>query len=202
MNQLIINQSIASIKSLLSQQEAKIFDKKMSKLKYNHDFAVPEYCIDKFIKAEMDQQSPGIRGVGRVTDEIPRFGGFYRSSLNHLYKDEIIALEVLFKELIYIGYFTHVIVCEDILRPAEFEDKYKLYQMWIMYILGFDNRSFSQSIEIIESASQEAGDNLKEKLNKLEFHMSDHGKEILDGILRFYGVAGFTLRRREMGIKL
>ncbi len=202
MDYITLNQSIKSIKPVLSQQEAGIFNIKISKLKNNHDFTVPEYCIDKFIKSEMDQQSPGLRGVGRVTNETPRFGGYFRENINHFYEDEIMELEVLFKEIIYIGYFTHVMLYEETLKSAELEDKYKLYQMWIMYILGFDNNFFSQSIAKVEKASQKAVDNLKEKLNKLEFPMSDHEEEILDRILRFYGVAGLTLRRREMGIKL
>lgn len=202
MDLLTMNQSITCIKPVLSTQEAEILDIKINNLKTYHDFSVPGYCINKFIKSEMDQQSPGLRGVGRVTDETPRFGGFYRSIVNHLYKDEIIELEVLFKELIYIGYFTHAIVAEEILKPAEFEDKYKLYQMWIMYILGFDISSFSQNMALVEKASQQSVNSLKDKLHKLEFYMTDTEEEILDRILRFYGVAGFTLRRREMGIKL
>lgn len=202
MDPIKMNQSITSIKPLLSAQDTEIVNAKMDNLLNSHNFSVPEYCIDKFIKSEMDYQSPGLRGVGRVTDETPRFGGYYRSSVNNLYKDEIVALEVLFKEIIYNGYFIHVILYEEVLKPAKFEDKYKLYQMWIMYILGFDNNSLFQVMRKLEIASKTCVATLKEKLVEFGFPMTDTEADVLVRIIGFYGVAGYTLRRREMGIKL
>ena len=202
MDHLKMSHSIKNIKHLISTQDTKKVDVKMDNLMNNHNFSVPEYCIDKFIKSEMDHQSPGLRGVGRVTDETPRFGGYYRSSVNNLYKDEIVELEVLFKEIIYNGYFIHAILYEEALKSAKFEDKYKLYQIWIMYILGFDNNSFIQVLEKLEKASQTTVATIKEKLIEFEFSMTDTEADVLDRIIRFYGIAGYTLRRREMGIKL
>ncbi len=202
MDPLILNNSIERIKPLISKEEAEVVDTKVNNLKKSHGFAVSEYCFDKFIKSEMNLQSSGLRGVGRVTDHPPRFGGYYRRNINYLYRDEIFELEKLFKELLYIGYFTHVLLYEEVLRPAELEDKYKLYQMWIMYILGFDNNSFSEGIGNLGKASGKSVDKLKEKLYKFGFPKTLLEEDVLDRILRFYGIAGFTLRRREMGIKL
>jgi|GEM_PF-4628300 len=202
MDPLKMNHSVTNIKHLFSTQDVEIVDVKMDNLLNNHNFSIPEYCIEKFIKTEMDHQSPGLRGVGRVTDETPRFGGYYRSNVNNLYKDEIVELEMLFREIIYNGYFIHAILYEEVLKPAKFEDKYKLYQMWIMYILGFDNNSIFQIMEKLGKASQTAIVTLKEKLGEFGFPMTDTEADVLDRIIRFYGIAGYTLRRREMGIKL
>ena len=61
-----------------------------------------EYCIDKFIKAELDYNTPGNRGLGRISDNVPRFGGFYRKQLINLSNQRLIELNNQIKTLLLI----------------------------------------------------------------------------------------------------
>ncbi|NBG88924.1 hypothetical protein [Isachenkonia alkalipeptolytica] len=201
MGKFEMGRCITSIEAVLSEKEAKqslltsdIFEKQ-------ENLKIMEYCIDKFIKAEMELQSSSVRGVGRLTDQIPRFGGVYRKQILHFYKEEIAELEELFKELIYIGYFTHITLYEQFLKTPVCKDQYKLYQMWIMYILGINPQNYPQGIRTIEKASKKTRDYIKKQMDKLEINLSKDEEEVLDKILLFYGFTGFSLRRGEMGFK-
>ena len=202
MEPIIANQSIRMILSILSEEDTQGYTSMLNKLNENQDFSAPKYCVDKFIKSEMDTQCSGLRGVGRVSDNPPRFGGYFRSQINHLYKDETLALENLLKDLLYIGYFSHIYICEEAIKPTEVEDRFKLYQMWIMFIIGFDSKSLFYNAKIIDNLFEKTKVRLRNKMVELNISLSLHDEEVLQNILYFYRVAGFTLRRREVGIKL
>ena len=190
---------IKNIQKSLNENERENFLLQSEILLKEGDFEVPKYCIDKFIKNEMDQQSPSIRGIGRLTDEIPRFGGYYRNAVLHLYEEEAKELQDLFKVLMYTGYFTHIALYEKTIRPSECNDQYKLYQMWIMYILGLNQEDFSQGIKFIEEASKMIRDQIKSELRNLDFKLNNQDEKVLDKIMLFYGLSGFILRRGEVG---
>lgn len=197
-----MNQSIVSIKKILLENDQSQFDMKVQSLISKQTFAIPKYCIDKFLSSEMDQKSAGLRGVGRINDEIPRFGGYFRNELNQLYTDEILEIKRRFEEIIYIGYLIHLFHCEEALKPEAYHDKYKLYQMWIMYLIGFNQNAFKEVITLIQLASKETTEKIKRQMENHDLNKFSNAKdEILDNTLLYYGIVGFALRRREIGIK-
>ncbi len=202
MERWITRESIAGIKNVLPSTEIINIDSKINSLKNNRNFPVSEYCINKFLKTETDQQSVSLRGVGRITDEIPRFGGYFRKNNHFPHENDMFELEKLFKGLIYIGYITHMIRCEEVLKPTECHDKYKLYQTWLMFFLRFNRSLYSSEIQTIHKASKSITENIKKKLKDDGYNITGDQEETLDNILLFYGIAGFALRRREMGLKL
>ncbi len=202
MDKLMLEQSIINIKRRLQVDEANQFDAKAHSLVQNSSLEIPEYCINKFLSSEIDLQSPGLRGVGRITDEIPRLGGYYRNTLKDLYKDEILELKKTLKELMYIGYLIHFFYCEEEVKATQYQDKYKLYQIWTMYLLGFNQNTFQEEILTLQKASKETMKKCNEQMQKLQFNgLNDSDEQVLERILFYYGTAAFALRRREMGFR-
>lgn len=202
MEKLMMERSIINIKKELQEDEANQFDAKVHSLVQNSSLEISEYCINKFLNSEIDLQSPGLRGVGRITDEIPRFGGYYRNTLQDLYKDELLELKKTLKELMYIGYLMHFFCCEEELKATQYQDKYKLYQIWTMYLLGFDQNTFQEEIVTLQKVSKKTIENCNEQMRKLQINGLNGSDElVLERILFYYGTAAFALRRREMGFR-
>lgn len=201
MDTIKINRCIIDIQKSLTEHEVRDCLLQSDIFLKGGDFHASKYCIDKFIKSEMDQQSHALRGMGRINDAIPRFAGYFRYFILHLYEDEIKELEDLFKELIYIGYLTHIAIYEKKLNSSQCKDQYTLYQIWNMYILGIQKENFSRGIKVIEESSEKTRNQIREKLRNLEFPLQNHEEELLNEVLLFYGLCGFSLRRGEVGFR-
>jgi hypothetical protein len=44
------------------------------------------FCFSKYISSELDSQTPGDRGLGRLSTEIPRLGAYFRKPISRLYE--------------------------------------------------------------------------------------------------------------------
>ncbi|MCO6454705.1 MAG: hypothetical protein J5I93_05320 [Pirellulaceae bacterium] len=43
-----------------------------------------QYCLERFVNSEFDFTTPGMRGLGRMTEQIPRFAAKHRARLTEL----------------------------------------------------------------------------------------------------------------------
>jgi hypothetical protein len=50
------------------------------------------HCIREFAQAELDVETPGDRGLGRLSTEVPRFGAYFRNPLVRLSPEDIDSL--------------------------------------------------------------------------------------------------------------
>ena len=100
-----------------------------------------KYSIEKYIDAEMDYSTPGIRGIGRASTFIPRFGGFYSKYLKNLSDDELNIIKNTIFKIIKLGYETAVameVVLE--LEPIKLKnfDILPFFNKWILKIYTVD----------------------------------------------------------------
>lgn len=63
-----------------------------------------DYCIDRFVNAEIDFHTEGNRGLGRMTDYWARFGGKYRKVLRSLDPNSLQELRRAFADQLLCGY--------------------------------------------------------------------------------------------------
>ncbi len=63
-----------------------------------------EYSINRFVNAELDFETDGNRGLGRMTDDWARFGGKYRETLRSLDSESIQNLRRAFSDQLLCGY--------------------------------------------------------------------------------------------------
>jgi len=47
------------------------------------------YCVERFVDAELDYCSPGLRGLGRMSEHVPRFAAKHRDAFTRLSASDI-----------------------------------------------------------------------------------------------------------------
>lgn len=95
------------------------------------------YCLGRFIGAELDLRTPGMRGLGRVTDRVPRLGGYHRERLRRLPPHEMVQLHELIAQLMLSAYLVSALLSDD---PAGIvlTSPVDLFHAWIpqIYVTG------------------------------------------------------------------
>jgi hypothetical protein len=64
-----------------------------------------QLCIERFVTSELDYLTDGSRGLGRMTDYWPRFGGRYRKAIKEASDSAIKQLHNAFTNQLLSGYF-------------------------------------------------------------------------------------------------
>ncbi len=92
------------------------------------------YCIDRFVSAEMDFVTPGQRGMGRVSEVVPRFAAKHRSTFSQMpFKGKQDITEAIHNHLAC-GYL-YIDMCYPHLPHArEKFDNATLFDAWISLI--------------------------------------------------------------------
>ena len=67
------------------------------------------YSLHNFIKAELDFETPRARGIGRLSEQVPRFGAYYRKQLSQIDQDKMEILHNLIQNLMLRAYLTGVL---------------------------------------------------------------------------------------------
>lgn len=128
----------AEMSKIFSTDKIDIFRKNFNK---NYEGISPDtinYCIEKFVQAELDFTTSGNRGIGRLTETLPRLGAYFRNSLSNLEKIKLGELDTLITKLITKGYlFSAVINGQPKEKTLSFT-KEQLYQGWIPKIFTFN----------------------------------------------------------------
>jgi hypothetical protein len=75
--QSVISYTLASTPERLHKCEARLRD---LRYRLNYD----GFCMNLPVMAELDYHTPGDRGLGRLSTEVPRLGGHCRKSLAQL----------------------------------------------------------------------------------------------------------------------
>lgn len=156
------------------------------------------YCLEKFLQAEFDYNTPGDRGLGRMTDYVPRLGAYFRKSLSKLPLDKIKELDFLLTGLIVKSYLYQVIVPEPVIKKSKMETGEQLYQRWIPEIYVYDLGQLSESFRgLLEAVVDSDIANVKHFFKMNELTSGFFSKNKTDDILFGYINAGLVLRLAE-----
>lgn len=153
------------------------------------------YCVEKFVQTELDFITPGDRGIGRLTETLPRLGAYFRNPLSNFDKTELDELDTLITKLITKGYlFSAIINGQPKEKTLSFTDE-ELYREWIPKIFTFNLNVISDNagnllLAITEKNSQQIKDYFK------SHNMRGGGlfsKDKSEDILMHYIIAGVSL---------
>lgn len=89
------------------------------------------YCLGQYISAELDCETPGKRGLGRLTTDTPRLGGYFRRRMAALDRAQLDLLYHLIEKLIITGYLSIVIWVEEEPQKHRMIAGVELYEKWI-----------------------------------------------------------------------
>lgn len=88
-------------------------------------------CFDRYLDAELDFQTAGNRGLGRLSDYVPRFAGRHRHIVSRLDRTALAGLRNVMKRHILCGYlFAEVIfpLSRETEKPV---NRDHMFEMWI-----------------------------------------------------------------------
>ena len=166
------------------------------------------YCLEKYIEAELDYTTPGNRGIGRMTANIPRLGAYFIKPLSKLSIQELNKLGFLIQDLCIRGYLNSAIYVKWPANNVKLSDKDLLFREWIPLIYVTNPYGFSPElwdimkvditftiIEIHDFLRKHGieGDSLFKRAGR--FLSGDK----INGILEYYAIAGYSLRAVEEG---
>lgn len=95
------NEIFSEMEKIFSaEKKIDLFKKNFNKNYANINPGTTNYCVGQFVHAELDFATPGNRGIGRLTDALPRLGAYFRDSLSRLEKAGLNELDGLITKLI------------------------------------------------------------------------------------------------------
>lgn len=206
MPQLKIDNLEISMSAMLDAfaQEKQIFDMikpRYEELKNYFDVEKIGKCIDRYITSELDFITLGNRGIGRMTEAIPRLGGYFRNVLSKM--DEAVLLELynIIRDLILRGYLVHFLFMEKEIKSTVVTGSTKLFDDWVPQIYVNDPSEMKPNLQNVFFASIDTAV-AKFKNFQKAYKMKSGGFFSLDktgSILIYYAGAGFGLRTIEIG---
>lgn len=183
------------------QDIIQMIETKYSTLRNSVNIEKLDYCIDKYVNAELDFRAEGMRGIGRASTFVPRLGAYYRESFSNFTQEEIDKLYNLIQDILLIGYLSFVFLMEEKSQFDTSINTEKLCEAWITGMYGSDPSEMGEKL-------QNALGNLSEKSiirikDFFEKHNMKKGrlfsKDKIDIILWWYILAGYSLRLVESG---
>lgn len=159
------------------------------------------YSLHNFIKAELDFKTPGVRGIGRLSEQVPRFGGYYSKQLSQIDQDIIDVLYNLIQNLMLRSYLTGVLMLSDELEEATVTNDRELFEKWIpnIYVTPFNALGSGLQKGLLAFC----GSSVDKILNFLETNKIKRKsllrRDKIDEIISYYIVAGCGLRITETG---
>lgn len=165
-------------------------------------------CVTRFVQAELDITTIGKRGMGRLTENFPRFGAQYKNILGKSDDDTLDKIKILFSNHLLCGYLfaeyifyygSHI----EISRNLDMESSDHLLKHWVPLIFSEDGiPAFDRGMESKMGKSYSFlkriwigayFDEIFEILKKLNIERNDY----LDSTVLNYFNAGIVLRLVE-----
>lgn len=154
------------------------------------------FCLTRYIAAELDSQTLGVRGLGRISTHVPRLGAHYRKQISRMCPSELSELFSLLQTMMMQGYEAHAtleVLADGAIAEATMVRGQELFEAWIPLIYSFN---FDAAGELIGNFTYSGWEMIKEFF---ESHKMKVGDKKTKEILIYYMFAGFALRLVEVG---
>ena len=93
-----------------------------------------EYCIDKFVASEVDYTTPGMRGLGRIGENVPRLAARHRGTVARMTDEEREALKRFIRRHVVCGYLFTEFAYGLTDESRQQVGANKLFEMWVLTI--------------------------------------------------------------------
>jgi hypothetical protein len=171
----------------------KLFNDRFHQLKDAFNAVAIGFCLNKFISAELDYQTAGSRGIGRVTEDVPRFGAYFRKRLSRLSDDAYSELFRLIQEIVLRGYLSQALFAEEFVVTGKYKVPSDLFRAWlpIIYVNDLPEKEWDLLSRVSCNAIQRLKDFLASNKMTGGWFLS---KDKTDEIISKYLAAGWFLR--------
>lgn len=169
-----------------------------------------DYCIGRFVTAELDFRSEGNRGLGRSTEYWPRFGGKYRHVLQSLNTDSIEQLSRAFSDEVLCGYLFSEYLIECVIGRLVPRDEFPdgsegMFKRWVPTIYykppgqpTFDTKFSQENGEAYYDIKKLWGHSTGDVIHALFRQFDIPVDKFAQTLIRQYFDAGIMLRVTEM----
>jgi len=125
----------------------KLIQKHFDEFRKDCNLDMLNYCIGRYIEAELDYVTPGERGLGRISTTPPRFAAYFRKQMARLSSEKKDELYEFIQDLILRSYLFRTLVYTGKSRRYNKNIK-KLFESWIskIYISGDLLNQLSENI--------------------------------------------------------
>lgn len=184
----------------LTEAGQRQFVEKLAVLDSTLNSAAVATCMGRFVAAELDFEAPGVRGLGRISEVIPRYGAYFRKHMTSMSPADIHLLRRLMMGQLVAGYASHVVIVEDEVRSPALRRSEEIFQAWIPLIYS---SALPRSIapDVMQVLLVLSAPSLEEHQRFLtERRMRGPGllsRNRTGEILHHYPLAGFALRSVE-----
>lgn len=180
---------------IFSQDKVDIFKKNFDENYESIDPEVVSPCIEKLVQAELDYTTPGDRGLGRLTETLPRLGAYFREPIAKLDDINHEKLDALITRIITKGYIFVSIVHSKPKEKISTKTENQLYEEWIPKIFTFDLNNISNNAgDLLLAVTKNDFDEIKNFFNQYGMRASGFfSRDKSDDILMHYLIAGASL---------
>lgn len=172
---------------------------KALQLKEAFNVEAVNYCFGKYIEAELDTETSGDRGIGRLSTSIPRLGAYFRKQIRTLSSTEKEYLHELIQNIMLSAYLVHALFMEKNTSHVKLSGKKEIYEKWLPRIYLSHPSELKEDVNnAIQISTTPDFEKLYEffKIHKMKgggFLKNDK----IGSILVYYCIAGFGLRVLE-----
>ena len=167
--------------------------KTFQRLTTQFDPTAIDYCLSRYIEAELDFVTPGDRGIGRVSPAIPRFGAYYRKPLSKLPPTDIVELGNRMCSLMFQGYLAAALLASNFSPDTGKVDKDVLFNRWVPTI--YSSPPTDRTLQVVIGVAERGFHRLKEYVRSRNLVGGGFfTRDKTDGILVYYPLSGHALR--------
>lgn len=154
-----------------------------------------DHCVGALIASELDAQTPGERGLGRVSLNPPRLGGRYRRQIGSLEQADVDTLYLAIQHLVLSGYVGYALLMEDPPLTPVVTDADEIYGKWVPWIYS-GGRPPRNVMDAVFAVTSPATESVVRYLGTLQV---DGDAQPANMMLLHYVLAGVYLRGVEVG---
>ena len=176
----------------------KLLNDHFDMLKPHLNIKAIDYCLNAYINAELDYQTAGDRGIGRLSSFVPRLGAYFRKQLSALSTEKLNQLYLLIQNLILKSYL-FMALYEDSFEITPMVDGPKLLEEWIPTIYTSASDILEERMEnSLRWCTDSAHDEIMTFFKKNGMKKWLPYVRKIGLILNYYPIAGITLRFTEI----
>lgn len=196
-----LDRSFEGIKRALSHNPNFLasLEVKYNQLRESFNVESVDFCFRKYITAELDCHTLGVRGLGRISTAVPRLGGRFRRQMSRLDESDMSKLYELIQDAMLRGYLTHALLFEYPVKRPKHQDESTIYNRWLRVIYTSGTSNNQNMTEALIALSDSALVELLSFFNEHDMKPGLFGSNRKVKIIcNYYPIAGLCLRAIEV----
>lgn len=157
------------------------------------NYSALDHCLRHYIWAELDFRTPGVRGLGRVSTDTPRFAAHYRRQVGALDRERLAFLYHGIQSIILTSYMIYALLVDGQSPSRTYESEEELYHRWLPLIYSSAGKPKPGVLAALGDMTVDDYERLLEFMQAQRMAID----QTTGKILYYYCVAGVNLRYVE-----